>query len=481
MTMLRSEMELVDRAVALELSGSVLEVRGMAVYVADLPVPVGASVIIKTQGGSGSSLEGEVVGFNDQATIVMPWGATTGIVRGDRVVGQQIAQSLSVGPGLLGRVLNARGTPIDNRGPLFGMVERPINPAPIDPMDRAMIDTPLATGVRAVDGLVSIGRGQRLGVFAEPGVGKSVLLGMMASSTAADVSVIALVGERGREVGDFIRHHLGEPGMARSVVVCATGDEPALLRLRAAMAATTIAEYFRDEGRDVLLIMDSITRFCQAQRQIGLAAGEPPATKGYPPSVFAMLPKLLERSGRTHRGSITGLYAVLVEGDPDVSGSDPIGDAVRGVLDGHLMLNRQLANRGHWPAIDVVASISRASNEVADGPHREARQEVLRSVAAYREVEELVNIGAYAAGGNLEFDLAIACRPMIDRFVQQGRSDVRSGDFDRTRQQLLTLAQQMRGTKRQLARSGGARRQDPVVPGGAQGPPGWPGEPQGPA
>jgi len=360
------------------------------------------------------------------------------------------SQTVAVGESLLGRVLDGQGEPLDGRGPLEDTTRRSLSPAVIDPLSRPPIQEPLATGVRAIDALISLGRGQRVGVFAPPGLGKSTLLGMMARHTAADVSVVALVGERGREVRDFIDNNLGEEGLARSVVVCATGDEPALVRIRAALAATAIAEYFRDQGRDVLLLMDSVTRFCQAQRQVGLAAGEPPATKGYPPSVFAALPLLLERSGRTEKGSITGLYAVLVEGD-DLA--EPIADAARGVLDGHIQLSRSLASRGHWPAIDVVNSISRLAHDVTDGDQQAAQRQVLRLLSDYGQVEDLVNIGAYAGGSNADFDLAIACKSTIDQFLEQGRSEVKGrAEFEKTRGQLLALRQAIETRRAALSR-----------------------------
>lgn len=451
-TLLAEQITVIQQAAAMELSGRVDRVQGLALRVADLPVPIGSMVrIITHHHASNRALMGEVVGFSDHQTIVMPLGTTVGITRGDKVIADQFAQIVHVGESLLGRVLDGLGRPIDHAGPLRDTGSRALVPEPIDPLNRPSIDTPLATGVRAIDCLLSVGRGQRLGVFAPPGVGKSTLLGMMARHTAADVTVVALVGERGREVRDFIETQLGPDGMAKSVVVVATGDESPLLRIRAALAATTIAEYFRDTGRDVLLIMDSITRFCQAQRQVGLAADEPPATKGYPPSVFAMLPALLERSGRTTRGSITGFYAVLVEGDEM---TDPVSEAARGVLDGHVQLDRQLAHRGHWPAIDVLESVSRVADRVADADHHAAAREILRLVSDYRQVEDLVNIGAYAAGSNPDFDLAIATKPVIDQLLQQGGAEVTgAADFVRTRKQLLALAQQIRHTKQQLIRN----------------------------
>lgn len=453
MAVLTEQIAMLDRAAALELRGTVLELRGLAVSVADLPVPVGAHVRIFNPSHEERTIDGEVIGFDDEQTLVMPLGDTAGIRRGDTVIAGQHAQTVRVGDTLLGRVLDGMGRPIDGQGPLVDTVTRPLNPEPVDPLDRPVIDQPLATGVRAVDAFTSVGRGQRLGVFAPPGVGKSTLLGMMAKHTAADVSVIALVGERGREVRDFIDKTLGPDGLARSVVVCATGDEPALLRIRCAMVAAAVAEYFRDSGLDVLLIMDSVTRFCQAQRQVGLAVGEPPATKGYPPSVFAMLPRLLERSGRTARGSITGFYSVLVEGD-DIN--EPISDACRGILDGHISLSRDLADQGHYPAIDILGSVSRVADDVTAADHQSARREVVKLIAAYRKVEDLLNIGAYAPGSNPDFDVAIACKPMIDQLLQQGRGgDERLADFNRTKAQLLAAVQQINKTRQQISKTNG--------------------------
>jgi flagellum-specific ATP synthase len=461
MTMFAEQFEMIDRAAALEVRGRVAEVRGLALRVVDLPVPVGASVVIRTARGTGPELEGEVVGFDHDQAVVILLGSTAGVRAGDEAVAGQFTQVVRVGDALLGRVLDGLGRPLDGKGPIHDTICRPLSPRPVDPMDRPLIDTPLGTGVRAIDALLTVGRGQRIGVFSAPGLGKSTLLGTMARHTAADVSVVALVGERGREVRDFIEHSLGADGLSRSVVVCATGDEPALVRIRAALVAASIAEYFRDQGKDVLFIMDSVTRFCQAQRQVGLAAGEPPATKGYPPSVFAMLPVLLERSGRTARGSITGFYAVLVEGD-DMT--EPIADAARGVLDGHVVLSRALAHRGHWPAIDLLDSISRVCDAVTDAEHQGARREVLRMVGAYRDVEDLLNIGAYAAGSNPDFDLAIAAKPMIDQLVRQGRNEVSGkADLARTRAQLLVMAQQIRA-QRQRAERAGPKREAPPGP-----------------
>ncbi len=439
-----------ERAATIEMRGRVSQVRGMAMHVADLPVSVGSLVSVRVRGGGECVLAGEVVGFDQNQTIIMPMGSMEGVRRGDEVVAGPIVQTVHVGQSLLGRVLNGLGQPIDGRGPIVEPVQRPLMPIPVDPLDRPPIDTAIATGVRAIDALISVGRGQRVGVFAAPGVGKSTLLATVARHTAAPVSVIALVGERGREVREFIDMQLGQDGMKKSVVVAATSDEPALLRIHAAMVAATIAEYFRDEGLDVLFMMDSVTRVCHAQRQIGLAAGEPPTSKGYPPSVFAMLPRLLERSGRTLKGSITGLYAVLVDGD-DVT--DPVSDAVRGILDGHVQLSPDLARRGHWPAIDVLESISRVADAITTSEHRAARSQVLRLIHAYRQVEELLNIGAYAAGSNTDFDVAIASKPAIDQLLQQGRSKATGvTDFERTSKQLLALAGKIQNVATQLTR-----------------------------
>ncbi|MBB6430739.1 FliI/YscN family ATPase [Algisphaera agarilytica] len=451
MPVLDAQIDLLDRCTAPELRGTVKEVRGLALRVATLPAPIGAMVEIFSHAGNRAQsppIPGEVVGFDGRDTVVMPLGSASGVSRGDHVVALHNTQQVRVGPTLLGRVLNGMGEPIDGQGPLRDTVPQPLHPEPVDPLDRPLIDQPLATGMRVIDAMTPLGMGQRMGVFASPGVGKSTLLASCAKHTAADVSVIALIGERGREVKDFIEKALGADGMARSVVVCATSDESALMRLRAAWVGTSIAEYFRDQGLNVMLVMDSVTRFCQAQRQVGLAAGEPPATKGYPPSVFATLPKLLERSGRTSQGSITGLYSVLVEGgDMD----EPIADACRGILDGHLLLDRKLAEQGHYPAIDVPGSISRVADDVTDANHQQWRRQVLKLIAAHRQVEDLVNIGAYAAGSNPDFDLAITCKPAIDRLLQQGRGEVQGqADFLQTTAQLQALAQLLDQTKQQL-------------------------------
>jgi FliI/YscN family ATPase len=325
-----------------------------------------------------------------------------------------------VGERLLGRIIDGMGRCIDGRPPATLPGRVPLQGRPTAPLSRPRIDEPFGTGIRAIDSLLTCGKGQRLGIFAGSGVGKSTLLGQMAKYCSSDVNVIVLVGERGREVREFVERDLGPEGLARSVVVVATSDQSPLLRLRAAFLGTALAEYFRDTRRDVLLMMDSVTRFAYAQREIGLAAGEPPATRGYPPSVFALLPRLLERSGRSDRGSITGFYTVLVEAD---DANEPISDAVRSILDGHVMLSRRLAERAHWPAIDVLSSISRSMNEVVDAPHRSASDHVKLLLAAYQQSEDLISIGAYQAGSNPHVDVAIRMRDQINAHLRQTTSE----------------------------------------------------------
>jgi flagellum-specific ATP synthase len=359
----------------------------------------------------------EIVGFREGKTLLMPLGDMRGIAPGNEVVASGQPLRLNVGRELLGRVVNGRGLPVDDKGDLELEEWRTLHAEPPPPLQRRRIDTQLDLGVRALDALVPMGRGQRLGVFAGSGVGKSSLMGMIARSTKADVNVIALVGERGREVLEFIERDLGEEGMRRSVVVIASSNESAVMRINAAFAATTIAEYFRDQGQDVLLMMDSVTRFAMAQREIGLAIGEPPATRGFTPSVFALLPRLLERAGTSDVGTITGLYTVLVEGD-DMN--EPISDAVRGILDGHVVLSRELAHRNHYPAIDVLSSISRLQGALLDPGQNAAAGTVRETLATYREKEDLITIGAYAIGTDPKTDYAIAKKPEIDAFLKQG-------------------------------------------------------------
>ncbi|UFJ42127.1 flagellar protein export ATPase FliI [Brevibacillus humidisoli] len=359
----------------------------------------------------------EVVGFRDNKVLLMPLGELSAIGPGCDVVATGQPLLVKVGSEILGRVLDGLGRPLDGSPLPFGLSSYPTNNQPPNPISRPRIVDPLSVGVRAIDGLLTIGKGQRVGIFAGSGVGKSTLLGMIARNTSADINVIALIGERGREVMEFIHRDLGEEGLKRSVVVVATSDQPAMIRIKGAMIATSIAEYFRDRGLNVMLMMDSVTRFAMAQREIGLAIGEPPATRGYTPSVFALLPKLLERAGTSAKGSITAFYTVLVDSD-DMN--DPIADAVRGILDGHIVLDRKIAQKGHFPSIDVLASVSRVMNEICSGDHLEAARQLKTHLSTYREAEDLINIGAYKLGSNREIDAAIRYRDVIRDFTSQG-------------------------------------------------------------
>jgi FliI/YscN family ATPase len=368
-------------------------------------------------GSDGRKLPVQVVGFRDGVVLSVPLGDTVGVRPGDRVVGRANGLSVGVGRGLLGRVVDALGRPMDDLGPLPVETTYPLHPAPLNPMSRDPVASPLGTGVRAIDAMLTCGRGQRIGLFGGSGVGKSTLLGMMTRGTAADVTVLALVGERGREVRSFIDHDLGPEGMKRSVVVVSTSDNPPLLRLRAAYSATSIAEYFRDQGLNVLLLMDSVTRFAMAQREVGLAAGEPPTTKGYPPSVFALLPTLLERAGAVRgKGSITAMYTVLVDGDDH---NEPVSDAVRSILDGHFVLSRDLASRHHYPPIDILQSVSRTMPDVTAMEHRKRAGQVREWMSAIRDSEDLVSVGAYVAGSNPRIDEARGRRDAIETFLCQ--------------------------------------------------------------
>jgi flagellum-specific ATP synthase len=404
----------IDNAMLAALTGSVVQLTGLTAAVADFPAPVGALVNIERQSGDG--IEAEVVGFRDNQTLVMPLGNLDGIRRGSPVKLVRTSRTLRVGDGLLGRVVDARGRCIDGRPQPMLNQPMTLQGEQIPPTQRPRIDTPLATGVKVIDGLLTCGQGQRLGIFAGSGVGKSVLLGMMGRYTAADVTVIALIGERGREVNEFVQRELGPAGLARSVVVVATSNEPALLKVQAAYTATTVAEYFRSQGKNVLLVMDSITRFALAQREIGLSAGEPPTTRGYPPSVFSLLPKLVERAGRSAEGSITAFYSVLVEGDDE---NEPVADAMRGLLDGHVWLSRRLAEKGHFPAVDVLRSISRLMNEITEPAHQQGAQLLRRLLAVLQENEDLLAIGAYRKGTNREIDVAVAMRDEIHSLLKQ--------------------------------------------------------------
>jgi len=365
-------------------------------------------------------LKAEVVGFRDNKVLLMPLGDMNGIGPGNLIISTEKALTVGVGKCLLGRVLNGIGEPIDGKRPLVPEKYYPIHRQPPEPMKRKRINEHLHLGVKAIDGLLTVGKGQRIGIFAGSGVGKSTLIGMIARNTKADVNVIALIGERGRELREFLEKDLKEDGLSRSVVVVATSDQPALIRLKGALTATAIAEYFRDEGKDVLLLMDSLTRFAMAQREIGLAIGEPPVSRGYTPSVFGVMPKLLERSGNSDKGSITGMYTVLVDGD-DMT--EPVTDTARGILDGHIVLSRSLANRNHFPAIDVLSSISRVMPDIVSPEHKKTAGEIKKALAIYKDAEDLINIGAYVKGSNEKIDYAISVIDNINNFLIQDTNE----------------------------------------------------------
>lgn len=394
--------------------GRVTRVVGQVVEATALEIAVGEVCRIEMSESVG--MLAQVAGFHDRGIMLMPFGALEGIHPGDVV--QPLGRSLyaEAGTGLIGRVLDGLGHPIDGRGPIGRVTRRPLTAEPPRPLERAPIRAPLSTGIRAIDGFLTLGRGQRIGIMAGSGVGKSVLLGMIARHTSADVNVIALLGERGREVREFIERDLGPEGLARSIVVAATSDQSAIERATGALVATAIAEAFRDAGRDVLLMMDSVTRVAMAWREIGLSVGEPPTTKGYPPSVFAQLPRLLERAGTGRRGSITGLYTVLVEGDDF---NEPVADAARSILDGHVVLSRKLAQQKHFPAIDVLDSVSRVRDQVIAAPDRDAANNLLRLEATYRAQEDLITVGAYKTGTDKDLDRAIAFRPELLGVLRQ--------------------------------------------------------------
>ncbi len=413
--------------------GRVRQAIGLVVQADGLALPVGAACDIRTSGGG--VVPCEVVGFRDDVTLLMPLEDLQGVRRGDEIVCRSQVQRIPVGRALLGRVIDSQGNPIDGGPRITAEGQGPLQARAPHPLERERIREALGTGVRAIDALLTCGKGQRLGLFAGSGVGKSTLLGMCARGTAADVIVIGLVGERGREVREFVEKDLGPEGLKRSVVVVETSERPALLRVRAPFAATAVAEYFRDEGHDVLLLMDSITRMANAQREVGLSAGEPPATKGYPPSVFAQMPRLLERAGRSVKGSITGFYTVLVEGD-DVN--EPIADTARSILDGHVWLSRDLAVRGHYPSIDPLQSVSRLMTEVATPEQSESAQRLKALLAAWRDAEDLINVGAYVKGSNPEIDTALRVRPAILKFLKQGVTE--RSTIEESRRALLELS-----------------------------------------
>jgi flagellum-specific ATP synthase len=408
--------EVLQKVQTIRTYGRVVQVIGLVVESMGPPSAIGDICHIRRRNGA-EPIPAEVVGFRDNKMLLMPLGETRGIEPGCLIVPLGKPAQAIAGQGLLGRVLDGLGAPLDGRGPVSFEKEVPLYADPPHPLLRQRITQPLDVGVKAINGLLTLGKGQRMTIFSGSGVGKSTLLGMMARHTAAQVNVVALIGERGREVREFIEKDLGEDGLRRSVVVVATSDQPPLVRMRGAYLATAVAEYFRDCGRDVLLMMDSITRFAMASREVGLAVGEPPTTKGYTPTVFAQLPKLLERVGMTSgQGSITGIYTVLVEGD-DVN--EPIADAVRSIADGHIVLSREIANQNHYPPIDVLASISRVMNDIVTEDQAASRNRLLSLMATYRKAEDLINIGAYVEGKNPRIDEAIRKMAAIDAFLCQ--------------------------------------------------------------
>jgi flagellum-specific ATP synthase len=411
----------IDAATLHRVSGRVTQVVGLVVESHGPNARVGDLCFIDT--GHGDPIRAEVVGFRGDRTLLMPLGELSGVRAGCAVLSSGHCLRVPVGPELLGRTLDGLGEPMDGMGPLPCSRYYPIFATPPNALNRRMINRPLETGVRAIDGMLTLAEGQRMGIFAGSGVGKSTLLGMIARNCTADVNVIALVGERGREVREFIEHDLGPEGLRRSIIVCATSEQPALVRIKAALTATAIAEYFRDQGANVLLMMDSVTRFCMAQREVGLAIGEPPSTKGYTPSVFALLPKLMERAGTSDRGAITALYTVLVEGDDT---NEPIADAARSILDGHIVLNRKLTSKGQYPPIDVMQSLSRVAPMVTEPAQQEMTRDIRELLAAYSDVEDLVSIGAYKPGTKPIADRALEKWDAINGFLRQTKDQATS-------------------------------------------------------
>lgn len=405
--------EILEQIKPIKIYGKVIKAAGLIVEGVGINASIGdICEIISNR----HSIEAEVVGFKNNITLLSPLGDIHGIKPGDKIVLKGKQSYIKIDNSILGRIIDGLGNPLDSAIPLTG-IPYPIYREPINPLEREIIREPLDLGIRAINALLTCGKGQKIGIMAGSGVGKSVLLGMIARYTSADVNVVALIGERGREVREFIEKDLGQDGLKKSVIVVSTSDTPALARIRGAFVATAIAEYFREKGKDVLLLMDSLTRFAMAQREIGLAAGEPPTIKGYPPSVFSLMPKLLERVGVTKNGgSITGIYTVLVEGD-DIT--DPVTDAARSILDGHIILSRDLANRNHYPAIDVLKSTSRIMKDIVDEKHRETSGKLLDILATYSKYEDLISIGAYREGTNPQVDQAIKMIDQINVFLKQ--------------------------------------------------------------
>ena len=406
--------------------GKIEQIVGMTVEASGITCNIGDVCKIAVK-GTDKHVVAEVVGFKDDKVMLMPYSEMEGIGYGSIVENTSEKLRINVSDGLIGRAVDPLGNPIDGKGPISEGMLYSISGSRSNPLDRPPIDTPLEFGVKAIDGMMTIGKGQRMGIFAGSGVGKSTLMGMIARNIKADINVIALVGERGREVMEFIDRDLGPEGLKRSVLVIATSDQPALMRSKCCLTATTIAEYFKDQGKDVLIMMDSLTRYCIAEREIGLSVGEPPVARGYTPSIYAALPKLLERCGNFRKGSITGIFTVLVEGDDS---NEPVSDTVRGIIDGHIMLSRKIAMKNHYPAIDVTASISRIMSGIASPEHKANASKIRKIMSLYQDNADLISIGAYKSGGNPELDEAINRMPAINEFLQQP-VDIKS-EFDDT-------------------------------------------------
>ena len=426
--------QIVNNSKPISKIGKIVEIIGLTI-IADGPVSSIGDLCHIVQDGVEGVIHCEVVGFRKDCVLLMPLGSIEGLRAGARVINTGTSMKVKVSETLLGRVLDGLGNPLDGKEEIIADEYYPTNAAIINPMDRKPIDEPLSLGLRAIDGLNTIGKGQRVGIFAGSGVGKSTTLAMIAKNTSADVNVIALIGERGREVREFIENTMGVSGMKRSIVVCATSEQPALVKIKASFVACAIAEYFRDKGKNVLFMLDSVTRIALAQREVGLAVGEPPATRGYTPSVFALLPKFLERAGANKYGTITGLYTVLVEGD-DMN--EPIADAARSILDGHIVLSRALAHKNHYPAIDVLQSISRVMNNVVDDEHKLAAGKIRNLMASYAKNEDLISIGAYAKGTDPMTDKAIMMNDKINAYLIQGSED--SADYEIAKNELINLS-----------------------------------------
>ncbi len=420
-----SILKTIDSYTTVRTEGKVSQIVGLVIEASGLDGSLGEMCFISTM--TGEKVPAEIIGFKGNKVLLMPFEETVGISPGSRVTVSPSPMTVSVGPQLLGRILDGMGNPIDGKGPINSQLRQPVYNTPPHPLKRQRIKEVIETGIRSIDGLLTLGRGQRVGIFAGSGVGKSIMLGMIARYTNAEVNVIALIGERGREVREFIERDLGDEGLKRSVVIVATSDQAAMVRVKGALIATAIAEYFRDQKMDVMFMMDSLTRVAMSQREIGLAVGEPPTTKGYTPSVFSLLPRMLERTGMGKEGSITGIYTVLVEGD-DMD--DPVSDTARSILDGHIILSRKLASSGHYPAIDVLESVSRLFTEVASESHLKQAETILEMLADFREYEDMISIGAYSEGTNPKVDVAIKHRDRINAYLKQEMNE--SSNFNST-------------------------------------------------